>query len=158
MAAVGPVATDRASAAEPHIADMKVISSDATARFLPLGIDKSVVIELPKDVHDVLIGNEKIVNAVVRSKRRVYIIGVERGETNVYFFDVDGRQIGALDVYVQSGIQPSPAENFELPANVVVVYRGEGRQAYSCTPTLCTGPEVKPPLPAGYTDMTTHVK
>ena len=73
IAAVGFVATDRAPAAEPHIADMQVISSDANARLVTLGIGKSVVIDLPMDIRDVLVGNPDIVLAVVRSKRRVYI-------------------------------------------------------------------------------------
>src|SRR5450759_3228828 len=77
IAALGVVTTDRATAVEPNVTDMHVISSDATARFVSLGLNKAVVIELPTDIRDVLVSNTKIVNAIVRSRRRVYIIGLD---------------------------------------------------------------------------------
>jgi hypothetical protein len=40
IAAVEFLVSDRALAAEPHIADMQVINSDANARFLKLGLKK----------------------------------------------------------------------------------------------------------------------
>src|SRR5882757_2629628 len=52
------------------------------ARFLPLGIGKSVVIDLPRDIKDVLVADPKIANAVVRSAQRAYIIGAAVGQTN----------------------------------------------------------------------------
>lgn len=100
IAAVGFVATDRAPAADAQVPVMRVISSDATARSIQLGVNKSVVIELPHDIKEVLVGDEKIATAVVRSHRRVFIIGVKVGQTNVYFYDADGRQIGGLDIAV----------------------------------------------------------
>ena len=71
IAAVAVVATGRDAAAEQRIAGVQVISSDATARSVSLGVNKSLVIELPTDIKDVLVSNEKIVNAIMRSKRRV---------------------------------------------------------------------------------------
>jgi pilus assembly protein CpaC len=69
-------------------------------RFLPLGIGKSMVIDLPRDVKDVLVADPKIANAVVRSAQRAYIIGVAVGQTNIYFFDAQGQQIAAYDIAV----------------------------------------------------------
>ena len=57
------------------------------ARFLALGIGKSVVIDLPRDIKDVLVADPKIANAVVRSAQRAYIIGAAVGQTNIVFFD-----------------------------------------------------------------------
>jgi pilus assembly protein CpaC len=68
--------------------------------FVPLGIGKSVVIDLPRDVKDVLVADPKIANAVIRSARRAYLIGVTRGQTNVFFFDADGKQIAGYDIAV----------------------------------------------------------
>jgi pilus assembly protein CpaC len=76
------------------------ISSQAGARFLALGIGKSTVIDLPRDAKDVLVANPAIANAVVRSARRAYLIGVAPGQTNVIFFDADGRQMVAYDIEV----------------------------------------------------------
>jgi pilus assembly protein CpaC len=79
---------------------VQLTGSDATSRFIPLGIGKSVVIDLPRDIKDVLVADPTIANAVVRSSRRAYIIGVKVGQTNVYFFDENGAQISGLDIAV----------------------------------------------------------
>ena len=60
------------------------------SHFLALGIGKSVVIDLPRDVKDVLVADPKIANAVIRSAQRAYIIGAAVGQTNVVFFDAVG--------------------------------------------------------------------
>src|ERR1700681_4915887 len=70
-------------------------------RFLALGIGKSVIIDLPRDVKDVLVADPKIANAVVRSAQRAYIIGAAVGQTNVVFFDADGQQVAAYDIAVK---------------------------------------------------------
>src|SRR5450756_2999329 len=70
-------------------------------RFLALGIGKSVIIDLPRDIKDVLVADPKIANAVVRSPQRAYIIGEAVGQTNVVFFDADGQQVAAYDIAVK---------------------------------------------------------
>ena len=70
-------------------------------RFLALGIGKSVIIDLPRDIKDVLVADPKIANAVVRSPQRAYIIGSAVGQTNVVFFDADGQQVAAYDIAVK---------------------------------------------------------
>jgi len=71
------------------------------AQFLALGIGKSVVIDLPREIKDVLVGDPKIANAVVRSSQRAYIIGGAVGQTNIFFFDANGQQIAAYDIAVK---------------------------------------------------------
>ena len=60
-----------------HEKDPVTTSSIGSAkmRFLSLGIGKSVVVDLPRDVKDVLVADPKIANAVIRSAQRAYIIG-----------------------------------------------------------------------------------
>lgn len=70
------------------------------ARPLQLGVGKSVVIDLPRDVKDVLVADPKIANAVIRSAQRAYIIGATVGQTNIVFFDSTGQQISAYDIAV----------------------------------------------------------
>ncbi|MDB5653389.1 MAG: secretin, partial [Tardiphaga sp.] len=70
------------------------------ARFLALGVGKSLVIDLPRDIKDVLVADPKIANAVVRSAQRAYIIGATVGQTNIIFFDSTGQQIAAYDIAV----------------------------------------------------------
>ena len=70
-------------------------------RFLALGIGKSVIVDLPRDVKDVLVADPRIANAVVRSSQRAYIIGGAVGQTNVVFFDADGQQVASYDIAVK---------------------------------------------------------
>jgi pilus assembly protein CpaC len=78
-----------------------VAGGQAKVRFLALGIGKSVVIDLPRDIKDVLVADPKIANAVVHSPQRAYIIGAAVGQTNVVFFDSEGQQIAAYDIAVK---------------------------------------------------------
>ncbi len=137
IASVGFVTADRTLAAEPQPPGLQVIGSDATARFLALGVSKSIAIDLPTDVKDVVVADKGIAIVIVQSKRRVYIIGAALGQTNVYFFAADGRQIAALDIAVASTSLPAPLENYPYPANVVLVYNGGRGQTLSCTPIMC---------------------
>src|SRR5450830_1244935 len=90
-----------AQAADPsHVPVIQVAASEATSRFIPLGIGKSVAIDLPADIKDVLVADPKIANAVIRTSRRVYMIGVTIGQTNIFFFDTDGKQIAGFDIAV----------------------------------------------------------
>jgi pilus assembly protein CpaC len=93
--------TAPAFASDPPGPPIEVGDNEARLRFVPLGIGKSVIIDLPRDVKDVLVADPTIANAVVRSTRRAYLIGVKVGQTNVFFFDAHGRQIVGLDIAVK---------------------------------------------------------
>src|SRR6476660_9213354 len=93
---VTPVVASDYRVAAPVAAD-----GSMGARFLALGVGKSVVIDLPRDIKDVLIADPKIANAVVRSAQRAYIIGAAVGQTNIVFFDSAGQQIAAYDIAVK---------------------------------------------------------
>src|SRR5260370_15199204 len=67
----------------------------AKTRFLALGIGKSGIIDLPRDVKHVLVPDPKIANAVVRSAQRAYIIGAAVGVTNIVFFGAAGGRAAA---------------------------------------------------------------
>jgi pilus assembly protein CpaC len=83
-------------------ADYRVAApvAEMHARSLSLGVGKSVVVDLPSDIKDVLVADPKIANAVVRSAQRAYIIGAAVGQTNIVFFDSAGQQIAAYDIAV----------------------------------------------------------
>src|SRR5271165_1593090 len=104
ITAFGFCLAGRAAAAEPPglagDAVIKVVASEAASQFVPLGVGKSVVIDLPRDIKDVLVADPKIANAVIRSTRRAYIIGAAVGQTSVFFFDAEGHQIGGFDIAV----------------------------------------------------------
>ncbi|CCD83660.1 putative Pilus assembly protein cpaC [Bradyrhizobium sp. ORS 285] len=82
--------------------DTPVVSvGSSKVRYMSLGIGKSVVVDFPQDVKDVLVADPKIANAVVRSARRAYIIGAAVGQTNVVFFDGEGQQVAAYDIAIK---------------------------------------------------------
>jgi pilus assembly protein CpaC len=95
-AMVPAVASDIRATAAPVAADGQM-----NARFLALGVGKSIVVDLPRDIKDVLVADPKIANAVVRSAQRAYIIGAAVGQTNIVFFDSSGQQIAAYDIAVK---------------------------------------------------------
>ncbi|RZK87649.1 MAG: secretin, partial [Methylobacterium sp.] len=72
----------------------------ATSRRVDLTMGRSLVIDLPRDAKEVFVANPKVANAVVRSTRKVFIIGMENGATSIFIMDAEGRQITALDVTV----------------------------------------------------------
>jgi pilus assembly protein CpaC len=94
--ALTPVVASDYRLAAPLVAD-----GDMNARSLSLGIGKSIVIDLPREIKDVLVADPKIANAVVRSSQRAYIIGAAVGQTNIVFFDASGEQIAAYDIAVK---------------------------------------------------------
>src|ERR1043165_8844298 len=102
-ACLGAASTARASEPAGYVTapgGVQVAGADSTSRFVQLGIGQSVVIGLPRDVKDVLVAEPKYANAVIRSTRRAYLIGVSVGQTNIFFFDAEGRQIAGFDVAV----------------------------------------------------------
>jgi pilus assembly protein CpaC len=65
-----------------------------------IGLNKSIVLHLPAAARDVLVGNPDIVDAVVRTRNTAYLFARAPGQTNVFFFDAQGKQILALDLEV----------------------------------------------------------
>ena len=123
-------------------------------RFLALGIGKSVVVDLPRDVKDVLVADPKIANAVVRSAQRAYIIGGAIGQTNVVFFDADGQQVASYDIAVKRDLngvraalkQTLPGIQIEGVGESVVLTGSvsspvEAQQAGEIAARLVGGPE-----------------
>jgi pilus assembly protein CpaC len=71
---------------------------------LTLALDKAAIVQLDTDARDVLVSNPSIVDAVVRTARRVYLLGVKTGQTNAFFFDAAGHQVLALDIHVERDV------------------------------------------------------
>lgn len=73
---------------------------------LILALNKAAIVDLPADARDVLLSNPEIADAVVRTARRVYVIGRKVGMTNAFFFDAQGRQIANLEIRVEPDVAP----------------------------------------------------
>ena len=125
-AAPGP-AIISVPAATSHAIDPATTSSiPQKIRFLALGVGKSAVIDLPRDVKDVLVADPKIANAVIRSPQRAYVIGAAVGQTNVVFFDADGQQIAAYDIAIKRDLNGVRAALKQLLPGVAIQAEGIG--------------------------------
>ena len=98
---LGPLLPVVAAESDKDPVTTSAIGPAVKMRFLALGVGKSMVVDLPRDVKDVLVADPKIANAVVRSSQRAYIIGAAVGQTNVVFFDADGQQVASYDIAVK---------------------------------------------------------
>ena len=78
-------------------------------RAIQLGRNKSMLIELPRDLRDVVVSNPEIMDAVVQTSNRVYLIGKKTGQSNAFFFDIRGEQILTLEVTVEHDTGPLEA-------------------------------------------------
>lgn len=67
---------------------------------LSMGVGKSVIIDLPRDASEIFVGNPAVANAVVRSPRKLYVIGVANGQTTIFAIDGKGAQIAKIDINI----------------------------------------------------------
>lgn len=96
----GPVpAQDRQTFGPAPILTVGAAESASTRR-VELTAGRSVIVDLPRDAKEVFVANPAVANAVVRSTRKVFVIGMADGATSIFIMDAEGRQIAALDVSV----------------------------------------------------------
>lgn len=65
-----------------------------------IGVGKSVLLEFPRPVRDVMVSNPAVVDAVVLSSNRVFLLAKDMGEANAFFFDASGNQFATMELYV----------------------------------------------------------
>jgi pilus assembly protein CpaC len=76
----------------------------AASRSIVLPLNKAAIVELPQPAADVLVSQPTIVDAVIRSPQRVYLLGLQVGQANAFFFDANGRQILNLEIQVERDV------------------------------------------------------
>lgn len=73
-------------------------------RHIVLGLNQAVVVELDRDVRDVVVANPQIADAVVKTPRRIFLMSLKAGQTNALFLDAQGVQITNLQISVGSEV------------------------------------------------------
>lgn len=68
---------------------------------LPRG--SSMGVELPSEAKDIVVSNPQVADAILHSARRITLLGLAAGETDVLFLDAAGRAILSLRVRVDAG-------------------------------------------------------
>jgi pilus assembly protein CpaC len=101
-AAAPSVAQAEANARVIHVATTS--NGQPVYQRMTLSLDKAAIVELDAEAHDVLVSNPDIVDAVVRSPKRIFLLATKSGQTNAFFFDASGHQILSLDIRVEKDV------------------------------------------------------
>jgi pilus assembly protein CpaC len=80
--------------------DVEQTTGSVLSRRISMGVGKSIIVDLPRDASEIFIGNPKVANAVVRSAHKLYIIGMDNGQTTVFALDQQGKQIAVLEISI----------------------------------------------------------
>jgi pilus assembly protein CpaC len=86
--------------AEPGVLYVDLSTAGGASKPLNLPLGKSALVDLPADARDVLVTNPAVADAVLRSRRRISVIGVAPGDTDAVFFDEAGKRMLTLDIHV----------------------------------------------------------
>jgi pilus assembly protein CpaC len=102
-AAAQPGARDPFGVTEPEHKSHVVVPPNTRfpiTRRITIGVDKSMLIELPIDLQNVLVSNPEVLDAVVQSSRQVYLLAKDVGDANAFFMGPDGHKLVLLEVTV----------------------------------------------------------
>jgi pilus assembly protein CpaC len=91
-------------ASQAAAANAQIGSMGRDSQRVKLGLNKSIVIDLPADAYDILVANPAVADAVTRTARRIYLFGKSVGETNIFVFGPNGEQIVSLDLAVERDV------------------------------------------------------
>lgn len=103
-AAVAPFGASVARADSGSSNIIKVGRNQSGTELVKLGLNKSIVIDLPVDAHDILVANPEVADAVSRTARRIYLFGKKVGDTNLFIFDKAGKQVVSLDLRIERDV------------------------------------------------------
>jgi len=101
LLAIAAMHAPAASAADAAQGAVSAPAGGTIDRTVKVGLDKSLVLDLPRDARDILVSNPDIADAVIRTPRRIYVTGVKVGQSNVIVFDRAGQQIVSLNLQVE---------------------------------------------------------
>jgi pilus assembly protein CpaC len=76
------------------------------AKRITIGLDKSMLIELPVDMKDVMVSKPEVLDAIVQSPRQVYLVAKSAGDGNAFIFGPDGQKLVLLEVTVARDLAP----------------------------------------------------
>ncbi len=103
LPAMAGMGQTKAAASSAPVQTLRIRSGGQgpSSQQLDLPLNKGAIIELPEDARDVLVSNPEIVDAVVRTPRRIYVVGMKVGLTNAFFFTGSGKQLLNLEIRVE---------------------------------------------------------
>jgi len=69
-------------------------------RNIDLELNKSMIVDLPAGVAEVIVSQPSVAAAIMRTRTRAIVQGIGGGDTNIFFLDDNGRTIQVLDLRV----------------------------------------------------------
>jgi pilus assembly protein CpaC len=79
-------------------------AAGGTLQRYTMPLNKAIIVDLDRDVHDVVVGDPLIADAVVKTPRRIFLMALKLGQTNAMFVDADGHQIGNMEIVVGADV------------------------------------------------------
>ena len=109
----GPVSAQKAPAKIGNSVDVppdaSVLNIPARSTFpiakkITLGVGRSMMVQFPMELRDVMVADPSKVDAIVQTSDRVFLVAKGAGSTNAFFFDAQGNQIMTLEISVGSDL------------------------------------------------------
>ena len=88
----------------PSTGFRSVVTAPAMTKRINLAVSKSTILDFDDDIRDILVSNPQVADAVVRTNRRLYILGNKFGLTNIYVYGANNRQIADIELQIQPDV------------------------------------------------------
>ena len=98
LLAAAALAGPALGANSPHL---RIAHSEmGRTQYVEIGVNKSIIIDLPAEAGEVIISQPNVANAIMRTKTRAVIQGMSAGDTNIFFLDPSGAGIAVIEISV----------------------------------------------------------
>ncbi len=92
------------------------------AQRISMGVGKSTIIDLPEDAAEIFVANPAVANAIVRTARKIYLIGTGTGQTTLFALDKQGREIASYEISIGRDVgELTQILSVALPGTRIVV-------------------------------------
>jgi pilus assembly protein CpaC len=107
-----PMATEAGNPLNGSGKTMNEVSEDGTmlhisarsafpiSKKISIGVGRSLMIQFPMELRDVMIADPSKADAIVQSSDRVFLIAKGAGTTNAFFFDAQGQQVMTMEIVI----------------------------------------------------------
>lgn len=103
LALTGTLSLAALGLALPAMAQSQISVASAAyggQRNLDIELNKSIIVDLPAGVAEVVVSQPSVAAAIMRTRTRAIVQGIGGGNTNIFFIDDAGRTIQVLDLRV----------------------------------------------------------
>ena len=101
-AKIGANATDVPP--DASVLNIPARSAFPLAKKITLGVGRSMMVQFPMELRDVMVADPSKIDAIVQTSDRVFLVAKGAGSTNAFFFDSNGNQIMTLEISVGSDL------------------------------------------------------